>query len=152
LCLKDLDALEKVLENEKNRMRKEKGISKSSEPPLTDLFTGAYDKCLELLKKNTPVQTGEFTAGEVELIRDWGLITTKPQVYVINLSKKNFIRKGSKWLGKIQDWVKNHGDGQIIPMSCEFEQEYFGLKDDPAAQKGTCDSLMKDSINAKNSQ
>ena len=56
---------------------------------------------------------------------------------MVNLSKKNFIRKGSKWLGKISEWVKTHGDGQIIPMSCEFEQEYFDLKDDPAAQKGT---------------
>jgi GTP-binding protein YchF len=137
LCLKDLESLGKVLETEKTRVRKEKGISKSSEPPLADLFTGAYEKCDALLKKNTPIQTGEFTSGEVELIKDWGLITTKPQVYVVNLSKKNFIRKGSKWLGKIAEWVKEHGDGQIIPMSCEFEDEHFHMKDDPAAQKGT---------------
>jgi GTP-binding protein YchF len=143
LCLKDLDALEKVLESEKTRMRKEKGISKSTEPPLSDLFTGAYEKCETMLKKNVPVQTGEFSAGEVELIKDWSLITTKPQVYVVNLSKKNFIRKGSKWLGKISEWVKTHGDGQIIPMSCEFEQEYFDLKDDPAAQKAYLDECTQ---------
>lgn len=136
LCLKDLDTMGKVLDAEKTRVRKEKGISKSSEPPLSEQFQNAFKKAEELLKKNTPVQTGEFTTGEVELIKDWGLITTKPQVYVVNLSKKNFIRKGSKWLTKISDWIKEHGDGQIIPMSCEFEQEYFDLKDDPAAQKG----------------
>lgn len=136
LCLKDLSTLESVLENEKNAVRKAKGIAKSTDPPLSDLFKGAYEKCLDLLKKNTPVQAGEFTSGEVDLIKDWSLITTKPQIIIVNLSKKNFIRKGSKWLGKIQEWVKEHGDGQIIPMSCEFEQEYFDLKDDLAAQQG----------------
>ena len=136
LCLKDKASLEKVLEDEKTRMRKEKGISKSHEPVLAELFTGAYDKCKTLLDKNTPVQAGEFTSGEVDLIREWGLITTKPQVYVVNLSKANFIRKGSKWLPKISEWVKAHGDGQIIPMSCEFELELFDLKDDKVAQQG----------------
>jgi len=143
LCLKDLDTLDKVLETEKTSARKLKGISKSHEPPLTEMFQNAYNKTLELLQKNTPVQTGEFTSGEVELIKDWGLITTKPQVYVVNLSKKNFIRKGSKWLTKIQEWVKEHGDGQIIPMSCEFEQDLFDMKDDPDGQKAYLDECTQ---------
>ena len=62
-------------------------------------------------------------------------VTTKPQIYVVNLSQKNFIRKGSKWLPKIAEWVKNHGGGQIIPVSCEFEEALSGLKEDPDAQK-----------------
>ena len=86
---------------------------------------------------STPVQTGEFTMGEVDLIRDWGLITTKPQIYVVNLSRKNFIRKASKWLPKIHQWVKEHGGGQIIPVSVDFEEELFNCKDDPEKTKGT---------------
>lgn len=70
------------------------------------------------------------------MIRDFGLLTTKPQIYIVNLSQKNFIRKGSKWLPKIQQWVKEHGGGQILPVSCEFEQTLYDLKDDPDAQKG----------------
>jgi ribosome-binding ATPase YchF (GTP1/OBG family) len=73
----------------------------------------------------------------VELIKDWGLITAKPQVYIINMTEQNFIRKGSKWLPKIAAWVKEHGGGQIIPMSCEFEQKLFDMKDDPEAMNGT---------------
>ena len=63
------------------------------------------------------------------------LVTTKPMIYVINLSQKNFIRKGSKWLPKISEWVKSHGGGQCIPVSVEFEQNLFDLKDDPEQQK-----------------
>lgn len=136
LCAKDAETLSKVEDKERERVRKEKGLARAAEPPLSDTFKEAYAKCKKLIESNTPVQTGEFSMGEVELIRDWGLITTKPQIYVINLSRKNFIRKASKWLPKINTWVQEHGGGQIIPVSVEFEEEVFAFKDDPAQQKG----------------
>jgi len=71
LCLKDFDTLQKVLGNEKNRIRKEKGIARFTEPPMTDLFLGAYEKYDKLLKNNTLIQTGEFSTAEVDLIKDW---------------------------------------------------------------------------------
>jgi ribosome-binding ATPase YchF (GTP1/OBG family) len=134
-------------------------LSRSADVPLSDTFKEAYEKCKNLIDANTPVQTHEdFSAAEVELIRDWGLstfingtsppippqipphprlfsVTTKPVIYVVNLSQKNFIRKASKWLPKIGEWVKSHGGGQIIPLSCEFEQKLFDMKDDPEGQK-----------------
>jgi ribosome-binding ATPase YchF (GTP1/OBG family) len=63
-------------------------------------------------------------------------VTTKPVIYVVNLSSKNFIRKGSKWLPKISEWIQSHGGGQIIPISCDFEQTLFDMKEDPEGQKG----------------
>jgi len=137
LCAKDLATLSGVMENEMNRVRKEKGLSRSATNfKLSDEFQLAYDKCLKLLESNTPIQTGEFSGAEVECIKEWGMITTKPQIYVVNLSQKNFIRKGSKWLPKINQWVKEHGGGQIIPVSCEFEVALFDLKDNKEQQKG----------------
>jgi ribosome-binding ATPase YchF (GTP1/OBG family) len=137
LCAKDASTLKGVIEREQERVRKEKGVSRASVPTLSESFNEAFDKCTKLIESNTPIQTGEFSAAEVDHIREWGMITTKPQIYVVNLSQKNFIRKGSKWLPKINAWVKEHGGGQIIPMSCEFEQSLFDLKDDPDGQKGT---------------
>lgn len=139
LCLKDKTTLEGVLVKEKEKVRKAKGLARSAEPTLDETVKSAYEKCAALLEANTPIQTGEFSAGEVEVIRDWGLITTKPQVYICNMSKRNFIRKGSKYLVKIQNWVNEHGGGQIIPMSVEFEEELFQLKEDPAAQQAYLD-------------
>lgn len=137
LCAKDLSVLSSVLEAEQSRVRKEKGLGRQSTNfKLSDAFQEAYDKSKALLDSNTPIQTGEFSAAEVDCIKDWGMITTKPQIYVVNLSQKNYIRKGSKWLPKINEWVKTHGGGQIIPVSCEFEQNLFDLKDDPEQQKG----------------
>lgn len=147
LCLKDKETLSKVVDKEKDRIRKEKGIARSSDPPLGEAFQSAYDKCLKLIEANTPVQTYEdFSMAEVDIIRDFGLITTKPQIYVVNMSKKGFLRKGNKWLAKIQTWVNEHGGGQIIPMSCEFEQELMDLQDDKEAQQAflkQCDEEVK---------
>ena len=166
LCLKDKDTMSKVIEKEKDRIRKEKGIARREDPPLGEVFQSAYDKCMKLIEGNTPVQTCEdFRLGEVDAIRDFGLITTKPQIYIVNMSKRNFLRKGNKvstnmfhftqrvtqmnsgnvliifttchhqWLPKIQTWVDEHGGGQIIPMSCEFEQELADCQDKDA-EKG----------------
>jgi len=136
LCAKDKNTLEGVLEREKERVRKEKGLSRQTTNfTLSDTFTSAHEKAVKLVESNTPIQTGEFKDSEVDIIRDWGCITTKPQIYVVNLSQKNFIRKGNKWLQKIVDWVKEHGGGQILPVSCEFEQTLWDLKDEPENQK-----------------
>ena len=137
LCAKDRETLTKVEDREKERVRKEKGLARSADPPLSDTIKSAFDKCTKLIESNTPIQTyPDFSQGEVEAIKDWGLITTKPMVYVVNLSQKNFIRKGSKWLPKINEWVQSHGGGTIIPVSCEFEQSLADLKDFPDQQKG----------------
>lgn len=136
LCLKDAQSLSTVVEKEKDRIRKEKGLARREDPPLGETFQSAYDKCLKLIESNTPVQTHEdFSMGEVDIIREFGLITTKPQIYVVNMSKKGFLRKGNKWLAKIAEWVNSHGGGQIIPMSCEFESDLMDLQDDKEAQK-----------------
>ena len=101
-----------------------------------------------MVESNTPIQTGEFKDSEVDHIRDWACITTKPQIYIVNLSEKSYIRKGNKWLPKIADWVKEHGGGQILPVSCEFEQIYFDLKDDPVSQKAFLQECKEKALKA----
>lgn len=136
LCAKDKATLEGVLERENDRVRKEKGLSRQATNfTLSDTFMSAYEKATKLVEANTPIQTGEFKDVEVDIIREWGCITTKPQIYVVNLSQKSFLRKGNKWLPKIVEWVNSHGGGQILPVSCEFEQALFDQKDDPVSQK-----------------
>lgn len=51
------------------------------------------------------------------------LLTAKEIVYLVNLSKRDFLRKANKWLPKVQAKVEELGGGQMIPFSVEFEQE-----------------------------
>lgn len=51
------------------------------------------------------------------------LLTAKEVVYLVNLSKRDYLRKANKWLPKVQAKVEELGGGQMIPFSVEFEQE-----------------------------
>lgn len=44
-------------------------------------------------------------------------------MYLVNLSKRDYLRKANKWLPKVQAKVEELGGGQMIPFSVEFEQE-----------------------------
>jgi obg-like ATPase 1 len=68
------------------------------------------------------------------------LLTSKPVVYLINLSAKDYQRKANKWLAKIKAWVDTHGADPLIPFSVTLEQELAELPDD-AARAAKCDEL-----------
>jgi len=51
------------------------------------------------------------------------LLTAKPVIYLVNLSRRDFERKKNKFLVKIHEWVQSHGGGVIIPFSGEVESE-----------------------------
>ena len=70
------------------------------------------------------------------------LITTKPVIYLVNLTMKDYIRQKSKYLPHIAKWVTEHGGlpRDVIPFSVEFEEKIHSFKDDPAA----LEAFMKD--------
>lgn len=140
LCKKDLATLNTAIFNE------EKDVKKNPQMKLSALFIATMDKLKTMLESNQPVVGGEWSTPEVELINaKMALITTKPITYLINLSKRDYMRKNNKWLNKISDWVKSHGGGTMIPFSIEFEQELWRLRDTPAEQTALIDDCKTDS-------
>ena len=137
LCAKDMQYLKKAVEQEKLDVKKNPTMK------LSALFISTMDKVEEMLTNNLPIRNGEWTTPEVLLIKEklGRLITTKPIVYLVNLSKKDFIRKKNKWLVKIHTWIKEHGGGVMIPFSVEFEQELWDVREDVDATKAFLDSV-----------
>ena len=57
------------------------------------------DKMLKLLRdEHKHIRFAEWTANEIELLNNYLMLTSKPQIYLINLSEKDYIRKKNKWL------------------------------------------------------
>ena len=143
LCAKDLEIVEKGIAAEANRVRK--GSSQGVKPNLA--FEELHPKMVAMLTKDIPIRDGKWTSGEIELINEkFILITTKPMIYLVNLSMKDYIRKKNKWLAKIHGWVQANGGGSLIPISVEFEQKYWALREDPAAQKAFLEEEKATSI------
>ncbi len=57
-------------------------------------------------------------------------MTSKPVIYLVNLSKEDYIKKKNKWLPKIAAWTKENVPGLLIPYSVDFEKEFLESKVD----------------------
>uniref|UniRef100_A0A3Q3VL61 Uncharacterized protein n=1 Tax=Mola mola TaxID=94237 RepID=A0A3Q3VL61_MOLML len=61
---------------------------------------------------------------EIEVLNKYLFLTSKPMIYLVNLSEKDYIRKKNKWLVKIKEWVDSHDPGAlIIPFSAGLESQ-----------------------------
>ena len=49
------------------------------------------------------------------------------------------LRKKNKWLPKIHQWVQEHGGGNMIPFSVEWEQKLWDLREDLDARQAYLD-------------
>ncbi|KAF6815503.1 GTP-binding protein YchF [Colletotrichum plurivorum] len=139
LCKKDLDILAKTIVAEEQIVRKAGGKYK-----MLPLFTETTTKIQAMLEKDQPVRDGTWTPAEIQLINEKiQLITTKPVIYLVNLTMKDYLRQKSKYLPSIAKWVTEHGGTpkDIIPFSIEFEEKLHSLRDDPAAR----DEFLKES-------
>lgn len=133
LCKKDLDILTKAIIAEEAIVRKAGGKFK-----MLPLFYETTGKIKALLEQDKPVRDGEWTSAEIELINEkLSLITTKPVIYLVNLTMKDYLRQKCKYLPKVAEWVKAHGGtmGDVIPFSVEFEEKLWSLREDKEAQK-----------------
>ncbi|XP_076814102.1 obg-like ATPase 1 [Clavelina lepadiformis] len=78
-----------------------------------------------------PVRYGEWGVKEIEVLNDHLFLTSKPQIYLVNLSEKDFVRKKNKWLMKIKTWVnENDPHALLIPFSGAFELKLMDMADD----------------------
>jgi obg-like ATPase 1 len=66
------------------------------------------------------------------------LITTKPTIYLVNLTMKDYLRQKSKYLPLIAKWVTSHGGlpRDIIPFSIEYEEKLYSLREDTEKLEG----------------
>lgn len=77
---------------------------------------------------------GDWSAAEVEFLNQEQFITSKPVVYLVNLSEQAYIKKKNKWLPKIYEWVQANGGEPIIPFSGAFEANLAEMPEDEQAK------------------
>lgn len=84
---------------------------------------------------------------QIEVLNKNLFLTSKPVIYLVNLSDKDFIRKKNKWLAKIKEWVdKNDPGASIIPFSGAFENKLAEFEDEGLRkayiEEVKCDSVL----------
>lgn len=120
LLLKDIELLTNAVEKERKNV--ERGVGGRERKQEWE----SQVKVLDWLNEHRlPVRFGTWSAQDVEVLNKFQLLTAKEVVYLVNLSKRDYLRKANKWLPKIQAKVEELGGGQMIPFSVEFEQEWM---------------------------
>jgi len=123
LCAKDVKYVERC------RADREKDVKKNPKMKLPPLFFSVMDKAMELLLSNQPLGKATWTAPEIEKINELipQCLTTKPIVYLVNISKKSYCGGGTKagnaYMRQIKEWVSSHGGGRVVPVSIQYEEE-----------------------------
>ena len=73
---------------------------------------------------------GDWNIKETDYLNTMQLISAKPAAYLVNLTEKAFIKKKSKWLPKVHEWVQKHGAEPVLPFSGKFESKIFEMPED----------------------
>lgn len=84
--------------------------------------TELLNKIKEYLEQGKWIRNQEWTNSEISKINKMMLFSTKPIVYLINISKDDYVNKKGKWLKKIKEFVDEKCPGKIIPFSVEYEE------------------------------
>uniref|UniRef100_A0A4W6E8P3 Obg-like ATPase 1 n=1 Tax=Lates calcarifer TaxID=8187 RepID=A0A4W6E8P3_LATCA len=86
---------------------------------------------------------------EIEVLNKYLFLTSKPMIYLVNLSEKDYIRKKNKWLAKIKEWVDAHDPGaMVIPLSGALESKLLDIEDEEERNK-YCQEMKTQSVLTK---
>lgn len=127
LILKDIDNVEKNIERVDRELRHKKDKQKEFE--LT-----VFNKLKQVLGERKQIRLVDWKALEIEVINTLMLLTAKPVVYIVNMSERDYIRKGNKWLGKIKAWVDAHGGEPMVPVCGSLEAKYLEMNEEATKQ------------------
>lgn len=118
LRLKDMEQFDKVFEEV------ERKYCRGGEKKLKAEYEILCKIKKVLIDEKRHIRFGDWNQADIEVLNKHLFITSKPMIYLVNLSEKDFIRKKNKWLVKIKEYVdKNDPGAMIIPISGAFEQK-----------------------------
>lgn len=118
LRLKDIERISKLLPDVEAKLARAGNKAPTDLRLSFDTLKKAQHR-LEVEKK--PVRTGNWSGAEIEELNRYLFLTSKPSIFLINLSEKDYIRKKNKWLAKVKQWVDEHTGELLIPFSASLE-------------------------------
>lgn len=120
LILADLAGLEKRAQN---LQKKAKGGDKDAREQLE-----LAEAILKVLGEGKPARAGQY---EGKIPKDFGLITTKPVIYVANVGEDD-LTGDNEYVQKVREYAAAEG-AQVVKISAQIEGELAEMPEDEAA-------------------
>ncbi|XP_068688733.1 obg-like ATPase 1 [Montipora foliosa] len=137
---------EEYLKDKVNNM--EKTVIRGGDKKRVGEYESLKKICHTVSEDKKHVRFVTWDAKEIEVLNKHLLLTSKPVIYLVNLSEKDYIRKKNKWLAKIKEWVDANDSGAvIIPFSGALESKLLDMEQEEAEkylkEAGTQSALAK---------
>lgn len=122
LILSDLE----IVNNRINKIGKKATMTKDKQE-LLEINT--LKKCVENLEANIPLRRVDFDDNELQVLKNFSLITLKPIIYAANVSEEVISVGHNEYTDKVMEYASNEGAGVIV-MSAKIEAELAPLDDE----------------------
>lgn len=124
LILADLE----VVENRFNKIGKKAALSKDKEVQKeAELLT----KLKDALEKNVPIRRIELTSDEKAYIKSFNLLTSKPIIYIANVSEDDLLKGENKYIDSVRKYAKVD-NAEVVVICAKVESD---LCDMPVEEK-----------------
>ncbi len=144
LTISDLE----IVNNRLGKIEKKAMTTKDSDSLIE---VSALRKAKDALEKAIPLREIEFTDDELEKIKSFQFLTSKPILYLANVSENDLGAYDNKYVKELKDYLKNT-DTRVIKTCCKVESELAELsieeKNEMLEMLGIKSSGLDDLINA----
>ena len=118
LIFADIESLEKRLDKAQKMLKADKKYQAE-----IDLIK----RIKETLEQGKPARSIEYTEEEKELVKDMFLLTSKPILYITNVSEDELTNpENNEYVRKVQEYAKQE-NAEVIPVCVKVEEELSGL-------------------------
>ena len=115
LILADLE----VVENRFNKIGKKAALSKDKE---VQKEAAILTRLKETLEKNIPIRRIELTEDEELYIKPFNLLTSKPIIYVANVSEDDLLLGDNKYIDKVKEYAKLD-NAEVVTICAKVESD-----------------------------
>ena len=121
LIFSDIETLDKRLEKAKKALKADKKVQ---------LEIDVLEKIKKVLEQGKSARTIALTDEEKELIKDTYLLTSKPILYIANVSEEQLSDvENDEYVKKVKEYAKGE-NAEVIPLCVKIEEELSGLEED----------------------
>ena len=118
LILSDIEILERRLDSARKRLKADKKAQAE---------INVLEKIKTVLEQGKCARTVELTDEEKEEIKDLYLLTSKPVLYIANVSEDEIVdAENNENVKKVEEFAKTEG-AKVIPLCVKIEEELSGL-------------------------
>ena len=125
LMLSDLESIEK-------RKKKLEKILSSSKDPATKKEFSIIERIFQNLAGGKAVRTMDTDPEDKKFVQELQLLSSKPVLYVCNVSEQDFCKKGNHWSQKVQEFAAIENNQSLL-VCAAMEAEIAQLE--PMEQK-----------------